>query len=183
MPVTLAGVNSLPRMAFPSACRTGLGPGDCPRSIARLLQSGPGKFSSVYRGDLSESRKVSTAPGNPGRSPAHWPEGTQQSHCDRSRHDLQSRPGASKTIKVEALSLSLYPHTAGPYTLDRPDEESAKLGRRVYLLWKRHQKSPLRNSPIRLSQAAVYLETGQERAAIQKMFSADELRELQEISP
>lgn len=92
-------------------------------------------------------------------------------------------PGANQTIKVEALYLSFYPHTAGPYHMDRPDEESARLGRRVYLIWKRHKKSPFRNSPIRLIQAAVYLENGEDRTAIQKRFSGDELRELQEVSP
>jgi|GEM_PF-586254 len=89
--------------------------------------------------------------------------------------------GSSKTLKVEALSLSLYPHTAGPYEMDRPDPEGVSLGRNIQQIWARNRRSPLRNSPLRLCQAAAYRDSGQSPAELAKLFRPDELRELGEV--
>ena len=86
-------------------------------------------------------------------------------------------PGGSRTLKVEALSLSFYPHTAGRYEVSFPDEDSLYMSKKIQKVWKAKRQSRLSHSPLRLSQAIAYVGSNANKVKIRKAFSEAELRE------
>lgn len=93
--------------------------------------------------------------------------------------DLEVRlaPAEQKTYRVEALSLYFFAHTPGLYEASFPSSDERRLVQRIQRVWKLHQAGQLRHSPLRISQAVAYTESGADPAKLKQTFSAAELSE------
>jgi hypothetical protein len=97
---------------------------------------------------------------------------------------VQLPPGGRTEVRVEALSLSLYPHTPGTYEIAEPapgeDDEYVKAARAVHQVWTRTAAGQLRSQPLKLAQLAVFANSGHVSAQdIRSMASDSEWQELQ----
>ena len=72
--------------------------------------------------------------------------------------NLRLGPGQSRSVRLEALSLSAYPHTPGLYSMAPApsyEDEYVRAGAAVNRIWK--AGASLRSDPLRLAQLAVFL--------------------------
>lgn len=90
---------------------------------------------------------------------------------------LSLRPGEYTETKIEALSFSFHPHTAGGYEVGFPDDESRALCIVVQKIWRRYYKGDLVGSPVRLAQLVVYVAKGATLQQVHPAFTKDEIDE------
>ena len=94
-------------------------------------------------------------------------------------------PGARASVKVEALSLSLYPHHPGPYRMPRTpayEDEYVRAGLAVNRIWQRASARDLQSNPVKLSQLAAYLlgeQVPNAEAEVRRRATETEWKELQ----
>lgn len=96
-------------------------------------------------------------------------------------------PGTQASVKVEALSLSLYPHHPGSYQLPPPpayEDEYVRAGLAVNRIWQRSSAGKLRSNPVKLSQLAAYLlgeQVPNAEAEVRRRATDSEWKELQDF--
>jgi hypothetical protein len=96
-------------------------------------------------------------------------------------------PGARASVKVEALSLSLYPHHPGPYRLPPApayEDEYVRAGLAVNRIWQRASARDLQSNPVKLSQLAAYLigeQVPNAEAEVRSRATETEWKELQDF--
>lgn len=94
---------------------------------------------------------------------------------------LTLSPGEYTERKVEALSFSFHPHTAGGYEVAVPDDDSRALCLVVQKIWRRYNQGGLVGSPLRLTQLAVYVAKGATLQQVHPTFSEAEVHEAARI--
>lgn len=95
--------------------------------------------------------------------------------------DLNIPPQSRQTVRVEALSLNPFPHTAGSYEMPEPNPDSRLMCQAVQAVWGRHRSSQLRGNPLRISQLLVYLMNDVEEQSLRSLFNPSELDEARQI--
>ncbi len=96
---------------------------------------------------------------------------------------LRLGPGQSRSVRLEALSLSTFPHTPGLYSMAPAptyEDEYVRAGAAVNRIWK--TAAGLRSDPLRLAQLAVFL-LGEQMPPdqVRGRASAEEWAELQTV--
>lgn len=98
---------------------------------------------------------------------------------------LRLGPGQSRSVRIQALSLSAFPHTPGPYSMAPAptyEDEYVRAGAAVNRVWKKNASGSLRADPLRLAQLAVFL-LGEQMPAeqVRSLASPDEWAQLQTV--
>lgn len=99
----------------------------------------------------------------------------------------QLSPGQRVRVKVEALSLSLYPHHPGPYELPPApayEDESVLIFRTVSRIWDLSGEGRLQGTALKMSRLATYALSGHvPPEEVRAMATEAEWAELQRLLP